>query len=221
MAISAIAAMSRQRSTKPSALANTPDRDLLVPGRGKRQADDPRPARQRGDRREHSGEVDRRHDRENCRRENRCDLRPRERGDQNAEPHGRDDIDDRSQEKNEERSFRWHAENENRDHEQDEEGDHRDRDIGQLLADQVLEACDRRRAEVGDRAGLLLAHDRDRRHDRRNQAQQQHENAGHHRIHAEKGLIVAKASLDIVVPSRRLRSRRDAGSAAIPHPASG
>src|SRR5580693_10512099 len=34
------------------------DRNLLVPGRGERQADDPRSPRKRGDRREHSGEID-------------------------------------------------------------------------------------------------------------------------------------------------------------------
>src|SRR3984885_5029257 len=75
------------------------DRNLLVPGRRKRQADDPRPAGERRDRREHSGEIDRRHDRENRRCEDRCNLGAGEGGDQNAEPHGRDNIDDRSQKK--------------------------------------------------------------------------------------------------------------------------
>ena len=69
-----------------------------------------------------------------------------------------------------------------------------------MLADQVLDSGDRRRAEVSDRAGLLLTHDRDRRHDRRDQAQEQHEDAGHHRVDAEKGLIVPEAGLYIIVP---------------------
>src|SRR4029077_7166576 len=126
------------------------DRNLLIPGRGKRQADHPRAAGERGDWREHSGEIDRRHDRKDRGRENGCDLRSGEGGDQNAEPHGRNNIDDRSHEKDEEGSLRRHAENENRDQQQGKEGDHRDRDIGKLLADQVLESGDWRRAEVGD-----------------------------------------------------------------------
>src|SRR5271170_1933388 len=94
------------------------DRNLLVPGRGERQADHPRPAGERGDRREHSGEIDRRYDRKDRGREDGCDLRSGEGGDQNAEPHCRNNIDDRSREKDEERSLRRNAENENRDHEQ-------------------------------------------------------------------------------------------------------
>src|SRR6202020_908557 len=128
------------------------DRNLLVPGRGERQADDPRAARKRGDRREHSGEIDRRHDRENRRCEDGGDLCPGEGGDQHTETNGRNDIDERSQEQDEERPLRRHVEYENRDHEQGKEGDHRDRDIRQLLADQIFEPGDRRRAEVGDRA---------------------------------------------------------------------
>src|ERR1700733_2687595 len=174
------------------------DRNLLVPRGWEGEADDPRPAGERGDRRQHSGEIDRRHDRKDRGREDGCDLRSGEGGDQNAEPHGRDDIHDRSQEKDQERPLRRHVEYENRDQQQGKEGDHRDRDIRKLLADQVLESRDRRRAEVRDRARLLLTHDRDRRHNRRNQAEQQHENAGHHRVDAEKGLIVAKTGLDIV-----------------------
>src|SRR5208282_3575192 len=176
------------------------DRYLLVPGRRERQADDPRPAGKRGDRREHSGEIDRGYDRKDRGREDGCDLGPGKGRDQHAETNGRNDIDQRSHQQNEERPLRRDAENENRDQQQGEEGDHRDCDIGQLLADQVLESGDRRRAEVCDRARLLLTHDRDRRHDRRNQAQQQHEDAGHHRVHAEKGLVVAKTGLNIVVP---------------------
>src|SRR6202042_820793 len=81
------------------------DRNLLVPGRGERQADDARPAGERGDRREHSGEIDRRHDRKNRGREDGCDLRSGEGGDQNAKSHGRNNIDDRSQKKDEDRSL--------------------------------------------------------------------------------------------------------------------
>src|SRR5580658_1599841 len=121
------------------------DRNLLVPGRGERQADDLRPARKRGDWREHSGEIDRRHDRENRRCEDGGDLGPGKGRDQHAETHGRNDIDDRSQEQHEERPLRRHAEYENRDHEQGKKSDHRDCDIGQLLTDQVLEPGDRRR----------------------------------------------------------------------------
>src|SRR3984957_4638306 len=132
------------------------DRNLLVPGRGKRQADDLRTARKRGDGCEHSGEIDRRHDRENRGREDGGDLGPGKGRDQHAETNGRNDIDDRAQEQDEERPLGRHAEYENRDQQQGEEGDYRDRDIGQLLADQVLEPGDRRRAEVGDRARLLL-----------------------------------------------------------------
>src|SRR5580658_4510996 len=51
------------------------DRNLLVPGRGERQADHPRPAGERGNRREHSGEIDRWHDRKDRGREDGCDLR--------------------------------------------------------------------------------------------------------------------------------------------------
>src|ERR1700733_5711666 len=49
------------------------DRNLLVPGRGERQADDPRPAGERGDRCEHSGAIDPRHDRKDRARENGWD----------------------------------------------------------------------------------------------------------------------------------------------------
>src|SRR3984957_3153875 len=126
------------------------DRDLLVPGRGERQTDHPRSAGERGDRREHSGEIHRRHDREDRGCEDSGDLRSSERRDQDAESNGRNNIDDRSQEKDKERSLRRHVENENRDKQQGKEGDHRDRDIRKLLADQVLESGDRRRAEVGD-----------------------------------------------------------------------
>src|SRR5579863_2288327 len=44
-------------------LGEYPDRNLLVPGRGERQADHPRPARERRHRRQHPGEVYRWHDR--------------------------------------------------------------------------------------------------------------------------------------------------------------
>src|SRR5271166_1574711 len=121
------------------------DRNLLVPGRGEREANHPCPAGERRDRREHSGKIDRRYDRKDRGRKDGCDLRSGERGDQNPETHGRNNIDDRSQEKDEDRPLRRHAENENRDHEQGEEGDHRHRDIGKLLADQVLEPGDGRR----------------------------------------------------------------------------
>src|SRR5580658_3806162 len=54
------------------------DRNLLVPRGGEAEADDPRPARERRDRREHAGEIDGRHDRENRRREDGRDLCPGE-----------------------------------------------------------------------------------------------------------------------------------------------
>ena len=84
--MSAIAAMSRQRSTMPSALAKTPTETCWYQDEGNDRPMNFRPAGERGHRREHSGEIDCRHDREDRGREDGCDLRSGEGGDQLPKP---------------------------------------------------------------------------------------------------------------------------------------
>ena len=198
-AMTRMATTLRQRSGMPSALAKTPTVIGWYQADGKAQAEDFGAAGERRHRREQSGKIHRRHDGENRGREYRGDLGAGKRGNQLAESGRRHDVDDGADQQCQKRSLERHVEEKDRHQEQKHEIHHGDRDVGKLLAEQELELGDRGRAEVGDRAGFLFAHHRDRRHDRRDQTQHQHEDARHHRVDAEKGLVVAKAGLDIVV----------------------
>ena len=107
---------------------------------------------------------------------------------------------------------------------QDERGEARDadQDVGKLLAEQEFDARHRSRAEVGDRAGLHLAHDAERRHDGGDEDQHHHDGAGHLRINALERLIVAVALLHIDQRERRGlagQARRQVGEIALHHAA--
>ena len=88
------------------------------------------------------------------------------------------------------------AEREHGQRQQDAEAHHRDGHVRQLLAEQELEAGHRGHVEIGDRAELLLPHDRQRGQDRRDEQQQQRDGAGHHRVEAPEILVVAVAHLE-------------------------
>ena len=101
-----------------------------------------------------------------------------------------DHVEQRAQRQHQEAALDRDAEDDERQRGQDEEVDHADRDVGQLLAEQVLEPSRRRDVEVDDRAQLLLAHDADRHEDRRDEDQEQRRDARHDRVDAlERGVV--------------------------------
>ena len=90
-----------------------------------------------------------------------------------------------------------HVENDIRHQHHEDERQHPDDDIGELLAHEEFEFADGRGAKIGDRAGFLLAHDTDGRHDRRDQNQHYHDDARNHGEDALESLVVAEAIFDI------------------------
>ena len=108
-------------------------------------------------------------------------------------------VEQSSRRESSERSLDRHLEKDKRLNHHNDEHHHPDDDVRELLAQKEFGFADRRGLKIGDRAGFLLAHDTDRRHDRRDQNQHYHDNARHHGEDALESLIVAEAIFDIEV----------------------
>ena len=168
----------------------------VVGGRPDR-ADEPGAALERRDRLQQAGELDGRHDGEDRGDEDGRDLAAGERRGDHADAGRRHDVEQRAQRQHQEAALDRHAEDDQRQRGQDEEVDHADRDVGELLAEQVLELPGRRDVEVDHRAQLLLAHDADRHQNRRDQQQQQRRDARHDRVDALERRVVHVALFDV------------------------
>ena len=196
------------RSTKPSPLVKVPTAIAPKIGHGKRPPHDLRHGRERRHRHLLAGELRRRQHGENGGGEQSRDLRARKRRDQHAVAGRRGNVDDDAEQEREEIAAQRHPENQQGHQEHQPEIDHREADIGELLADQKLDAPDRRDVEIGDRAELLFAHDGERHQNRRKQREHHGNGRRHHGVNAVEILIVFVSDLDA---SRRLRREQVRG----------
>ena len=168
----------------------------VVGGRPDR-ADAARVPLQRRDRLQQARELDRRDDGHDRGDEDRRDLAAGEGRRDHPEAGRRGDVEQRADRQHQEAPLDRDAEDDQRQQRQDDEVDHPDRDVGELLADQVLEPSGRRDVEVDHRAELLLAHDADRHQDRRDEEQQQGGDAGDDRVDALERRVVHVPLFDV------------------------
>ena len=148
------------------------------------------------------GELDRREGGQDRGRKDPGDLRADEARDEQAERGRGEHVQRGAQRERRQAAFDGHLEQDHRQHHQADEVDERDGHIGQLLAQQKLEARRGRDVQVGNRAELLLAHHAQRRHHRGDQHQDHHDDPRHHSVGALECLVVAEPGLD------RQRQRR-------------
>src|SRR6516165_9039268 len=173
------------------------DADRLEPSRWKHQPDRPSAAGKRGYRHEQTGKVHDGDDGENRGCKDCRYLSAGEGRDELSESARRDDVDQSPQRKRSKGSFDRHVENDIRHQHHEDECQHPDGDIGKELAHQKFEFADGRGPKIGDRAGFLLAHDTDGRHDRWDQNQYYDNDARNHGEDALETLVVMEAIFDV------------------------
>ena len=135
--------------------------------------------------------------REDGRREQRRHLGARQGRDEQPDPGGATDVEQRAGGRGPEIPLHGHVEEGHRERRQQQEVEHPQDHVGELLAQQELQARRRRDVEVDDRAQVLLADHRERRQHGRDQEQQERDHGRHHRRQALDVGVVAVAQLDV------------------------
>ena len=167
-----------------------------VPGGGDDFAEDMRATFKRRNGDEEAGEVQRRHDGGDGGEEDGGDLRAGEGGEEQADG-GRGAAHQQGGEgEGGERAF--HRQPEPVAHHQVEDGEtqHGGGDVGELFADEVLQAAGGRGVVVGDAADFAFADDADSGHHRRKEGEGEHEDAGCDGVHAFEVLVVGVAGFE-------------------------
>ena len=129
------------------------DRDVIAGGvNGPDQATE---ALQGGNRVGQAAKIAGGNQREHGRREQRRHLGARQSRDEQADPGGAADVEQRAGGRGQKISLQRHAEEGHRQHRQQQEVEHPQDDVGELLAQQELQARRRRDVEIDDRAQVL------------------------------------------------------------------